>query len=535
MFNLKVLDVAIGTSFFFVFASLICSVVREALEGFFRTRPKLLEQGLHELLDENGDAPGDAVEAFYNHPLIDSLFYGPYAPNSSSLPSYIPAKHFSAALLDLVAPAGLALAQLPAAKAPAAADVAAAAVAAAKVAAEEVASAAVAPGAIEDANIAAARAAGADTAAAKVAAAAQAAADVATGAVGSASGAPADIAARLNDAKFRALLNAVLPSEPSASAAMLAAPEAAHAAAAAGAKRLSLTPGGQLERALRWALESSGGNMDKARQALESWYDNSMQRVSGWYKRETQAWLLGIGFVLAMLLNLNAVRVIERLYSDDELRTAIVADAQRATKDAEWAVRHGIEVGKAEPSPPAAATEPPAPDQAPPAAEAKPKDPDVKTEATAVRSRGGKGEPPKPQPPVAPAPSCPPAPPSSAPSCPPAAKSPAEVELAASALATLKSAKSGIDTTTAELAKLGYPIGWSAQDWKDFADTSTDQKLRFAAASVFGWLLTALATTLGAAFWFDIVNKLVSLRISLKPADDSQEKPKKSAEAANKA
>src|SRR5208283_5131396 len=92
----------------------------------------------------------------------------------------------------------------------------------------------------------------------------------------------------------------------------------------------------RLIRALLWALESSDGDMDKARQALESWYDNSMERVSGWYKRQTQIWLLAIGFVLAMLLNLNAVRVIERLYSDDEFRSAIVADATRAVEDPDW-------------------------------------------------------------------------------------------------------------------------------------------------------------------------------------------------------
>jgi hypothetical protein len=32
-----------------------------------------------------------------------------------------------------------------------------------------------------------------------------------------------------------------------------------------------------------------------------------------------------------------------------------------------------------------------------------------------------------------------------------------------------------------------------------------------------GWFLTAIAMTLGAPFWFDLLNKLVSLRSSLKP------------------
>ncbi|HRI22224.1 MAG TPA: hypothetical protein PLA68_14780, partial [Panacibacter sp.] len=42
--------------------------------------------------------------------------------------------------------------------------------------------------------------------------------------------------------------------------------------------------------------------------------------------------------------------------------------------------------------------------------------------------------------------------------------------------------------------------------------------------SIFGWLITALALSLGAPFWFDLLNKLMKLRSSVAPSanDDKQ-------------
>ncbi|WP_315821425.1 hypothetical protein [Paraflavitalea speifideaquila] len=36
-----------------------------------------------------------------------------------------------------------------------------------------------------------------------------------------------------------------------------------------------------------------------------------------------------------------------------------------------------------------------------------------------------------------------------------------------------------------------------------------------------GWILTALAISFGAPFWFDLLNKLIKLRGSTPPADKS--------------
>jgi hypothetical protein len=105
MFNSNILDVAVGLVFIFLLLSLICSAANEILESFLKQRAANLERGIKELV--GGDHP-EFVAALYNHGLIFSLFRGKYEPapgwkfwKRANLPSYIPAKNFALALLDL--------------------------------------------------------------------------------------------------------------------------------------------------------------------------------------------------------------------------------------------------------------------------------------------------------------------------------------------------------------------------------------------------------------------------------------------------
>ena len=112
MFNSAILEVAIGIVFIYVLLSLMCTALREGLEGYLKTRASYLENGIRELLfDPRGDK---LAKAFYEHPLVFSLFNGEYASpapgktagpltRGKTLPSYIPAENFAAALMDIVA------------------------------------------------------------------------------------------------------------------------------------------------------------------------------------------------------------------------------------------------------------------------------------------------------------------------------------------------------------------------------------------------------------------------------------------------
>jgi hypothetical protein len=111
MFTTPVLDVAVGLFFTYLLLSLVCSAAKEGIEAWLNKRATTLDTGVRELLDDLGGT-GLAKEV-YEHPLVNSLFRGAYAPahswwdtirnlGRSNLPSYIPARNFALALLDVV-------------------------------------------------------------------------------------------------------------------------------------------------------------------------------------------------------------------------------------------------------------------------------------------------------------------------------------------------------------------------------------------------------------------------------------------------
>jgi hypothetical protein len=62
---------------------------------------------------------------------------------------------------------------------------------------------------------------------------------------------------------------------------------------------------------------------------------------------------------------------------------------------------------------------------------------------------------------------------------------------------------------TADIGKLGLPIGWPDPEWKP--------EWPLVLRKIFGLLLTALAVSLGAPFWFDLLGRVINVRASIKP------------------
>lgn len=294
----SILDVAIGLVFFYLLLSLICSGANELLEGWLKYRAKDLEKGLRELLyDPNGSG---LVKALYEHPLINGLFVGQYDPkNRSNLPSYIPARIFALALLDIVWPSGAS-----------------------------------------------------------------------------------------------STLNAA------------AVPD-------------------QVRKALKSLLDAAGQDATKTRGYVEVWFNDSMERVAGWYKRRSHLLIFGIGMIIALVINGDSITIANDLANDKPLRDSLVAASQTY-------------VGGNSSSTPATAT------------------PEARLQ--------------------------------------------------------------NIMTT---ISGLGLPIGW---DRRDTAGGTVPGRI----PTGWGWLLkllgclaTACATALGAPFWFDILNKIINVRSTVKPKRDS--------------
>ncbi|KAF2519519.1 hypothetical protein E0W68_04000 [Flavobacterium salilacus subsp. salilacus] len=74
------------------------------------------------------------------------------------------------------------------------------------------------------------------------------------------------------------------------------------------------------------------------------------------------------------------------------------------------------------------------------------------------------------------------------------------------------------------MEELKLPIGWDKPSnyWsKSTDDTSTDW--RRVMNSILGWLITAAAAMLGTPYWFDVLNKVMVIRSTVKPHEKSPE------------
>ena len=336
MFGSNVLEFALGMVFVYLLLSLLSSALSEAIEAKLKNRASDLERGLRELL-KDPDGTG-LVKKIYDHPLVSSLFKDKYNPEKTmgNLPSYIPARNFALALMDIALPAT---------------------------------------------------------------------ANVPSGADGATASPGAPPGANSVDA-LRAAINTNLSSNP------------------------------EVQKALLTLADAAGDNINKARENIESWFNSSMDRVSGWYKRRSHWIVLGLGLAIAIGMNADTITIGQHLVTDDTLRKTLAAEAEAFVK----------------------------------------KPGDGNTANTEEQLKKIKGE----------------------------------------------------------IEKLGLPVGWKWKSFKDdpggvpfMAGATGYENLRWLLTKIIGWLLTAIAISLGAPFWFDMLNKIIIVRSTVKPHEKSPEETSK--------
>lgn len=208
MFGLDMLDVAVGVIVIYLFLSLAASAIQEMIESALKYRASDLERGIKELLqgDEN------LVEKFYEHPLVAGLYPGGYKKKGKDLPSYIPAKTFALAFLDIV-------------------------------------------------------------------------------------GDPKMAAEKVTDA------TAELPIPA------------------------------KLKGVLAQFVSMTGEDIESRRKHVEDWFNGSMDRVSGWYKRRTHLRMIIVGALMAVLLNVDSIFIVKNLTTDRKTRDALVNVATETAKN----------------------------------------------------------------------------------------------------------------------------------------------------------------------------------------------------------
>ena len=89
---------------------------------------------------------------------------------------------------------------------------------------------------------------------------------------------------------------------------------------------------GSVQRSLLGLLDDARGDIDQFRHNLEAWFDDTMARVSGWYKRQAQLILIVIGIAMTLALNANTLTIGERLWNSEAVRTAVVQQAAKANQ-----------------------------------------------------------------------------------------------------------------------------------------------------------------------------------------------------------
>lgn len=195
-----------------------------------------------------------------------------------------------------------------------------------------------------------------------------------------------------------------------------------------------------------------------ARSSIERWYDDSMDRLTGWYKRKTQLLILAIAGFITVMFNLDTFMIVQAISLNEPMRTSIVNLAVQELSD---------EAGL--PSL-------------------------IGPDAAANQARAAL-------------------------SAPPTAADNAGLEPRyAETVAHLRD----------ELAATGLPLGWRwIEDQRAYEPRAVPLRSRYDTTAewlvalvrkVCGLLVTALALSLGAPFWFDLLSKVMVLRNDGRPA-----------------
>ena len=88
-----------------------------------------------------------------------------------------------------------------------------------------------------------------------------------------------------------------------------------------------------LEKILTLYIDQANGDLQRFKLLVENWYNDTMERVGGWYKRQANRILIAIGLCLAIAFNVSTIDIVKKLSDDKDVRTALVSNATDYVKN----------------------------------------------------------------------------------------------------------------------------------------------------------------------------------------------------------
>ena len=95
----------------------------------------------------------------------------------------------------------------------------------------------------------------------------------------------------------------------------------------------NLPAGSQTKEYLESLLDDANNDLVKFKLMLEQWFEDTMERATGWFKRRIQYILLIIGFGLAVSFNADTLAIIKKLSKDPDARQQLVDMAISYSKE----------------------------------------------------------------------------------------------------------------------------------------------------------------------------------------------------------
>lgn len=250
-----------------------------------------------------------------------------------------------------------------------------------------------------------------------------------------------------------------------------------------------------LARQAQLKAEGLQAGVQQLEREVGTWFDHSMERSSGVYKRNSKGIAIAIGFLVAVISNADTFHIVNRLSKDSILRSSI-------SNAADQLVAQPLQTSASLPS--VAELEPPILESG---NESQEFEPEIEPLPPDSAGEFQDAEPETFEPP----------PPDSLPSEP-------EADQAANANSAeavrLRNIRNAVDGA---LQGLSLPIGWNQENVSAQNLESQYSLIPFFRVPylrrIIGWFVSGIAFSMGASFWYDLLSKVMRVRNSGRRSD----------------